>query len=91
MPYADLRRVDARGADLRFALAEKTRFERTDLTHADLTGSNGLTPAQLCAARGFREALLPGDSASDAGPPFRIDEPGPLRQVAEKRCPLVAP
>lgn len=79
------------GAKLRGAHLNGTLLEGADLTHADLTGTDGLSPRQLCATHGFREALLPGDSAADSGPPFRIDEPGPLRLAAEKYCSRAEP
>jgi uncharacterized protein YjbI with pentapeptide repeats len=77
-------------ANLRVTQVAGANFAGARLSQADFTGSVDLTPEQLCTAKGWREALLPGDEAKDTRRPFRIDEPGPLRQAAEHLCPLDA-
>ena len=75
-------------ANLRVTQLAGANFSGARVSQADFTGSVDLTPEQLCAAKGRREALLPGDETKDVRRPFAIDEAGPLRVAAEQRCPL---
>jgi hypothetical protein len=73
---------------LRVTKLAGSNFSGARVSQADFTGSEDLTPEQLCAAKGWREALLPGDETKDVRRPFAIDEAGPLRVAAEQLCPL---
>jgi uncharacterized protein YjbI with pentapeptide repeats len=95
-PHANFEGADLDGADLSGAVLSSanlrathlrgTRFDGTDVTMVDFTGSD-LNVFQLCSSNGWRTALLPGDEAPDDTRPFRITQPGPLRQHAESLCP----
>jgi uncharacterized protein YjbI with pentapeptide repeats len=83
---ADLSGANLSSTNLRATKLGGTKLSDADLSEADLTASEGLTPDQLCSARNWRAALLPGDELSNSRRPFRIDEPGRLRKVAEFVC-----
>jgi uncharacterized protein YjbI with pentapeptide repeats len=83
---ADLSRSNLIGADLQSTKLARAKLDAANVSGANFTGCEGLTPDQLCSAHGWRTALLPGDQTSNSHPPFRIDEPGPLRRVTERVC-----
>lgn len=83
---ADLSRSNLTGADLQSTKLARAKLDSANVSEANFTGCEGLTPDQLCSAHGWRTALLPGDQTSNSQPPFRIDEPGPLRRVTERVC-----